>query len=436
MSFLKRLITQNIGLKLLSLLFAAALWFLVTNLDDPTITVTYSNIQVNIRNTSLITSQGMVYEVLDGTDVIPSVKITAPRSIADTFTRENVVATADMSNLSSLDTLTINVTTNKYANQIESITPSIDTVRLSIEESKTKTLALSAVPLGTLEEGYVIGQITTEQNVLRITGPESAIDRVETANVSVDVTGFTTDIDTDAEIDLYDADGERISLPSIRKNIDDVRVTISILKTRRVPIHVVVTGTPGEGYLLNGDMEVVPDTVLLAGKGTSLQNLEELTIADGTFDVTGLTGDLTTSVNIRSMLPIGVSLGDSDFSGQVSVKVGIVRAVARQMDIPATHITVEHVPEGMRAVIQTPDEDDDGIGDGVIHTSIQGLQDKVKALTVADITGVIDLNELTERLGVEKPQAGSYTLPVKWTLPQDIYQSESDKVIVYLEEEE
>ncbi|MBR5116419.1 MAG: YbbR-like domain-containing protein, partial [Lachnospiraceae bacterium] len=222
MSALKRILTQNIGLKLLALVLAAVVWFLVTNLNDPSATVRFSNIPVNIRNTNLITSQGKVYEVLDGTDVISSVSVTAPRSIVDTFTKDNIIATADMSNLSSLDTLSIVLTTNKYSNRIESITGSIDTVRLSIEDRKTKTLAITASTAGTLPEGYIIGTVSTEQNVLRIEGPESAIDSVVTASVNVDVTGFTTDIDTDAEIDLYDKDGNEVNDSGIRKNINDV----------------------------------------------------------------------------------------------------------------------------------------------------------------------------------------------------------------------
>ncbi|MCR5674262.1 MAG: hypothetical protein K6G16_00990 [Lachnospiraceae bacterium] len=436
MTALKRFFTNNIGLKLLSLLFTLILWFLVTNLDDPTVTVRFYNIPVTIRNTSLITGQGKVYEVLDGTDVISSVAIVAPRSVADTFTRDNVIATADMSNLSSLDTLTISVSTNKYFNQVESITPSIDTVRLSIEESKTRTLALSAKTTGTLEEDYVIGTISTEQNVLRISGPESVVDQVAVASVTVDVTGFTSDINTDAEIDLYDADGNEITDNSLMKNIDAVRVTVSILQTKRVPITVRLTGEPAEGYLLTGNVEVTPDSVLLAGKGANLQNLEELTLSDSNlFDVGGLTTDLATSVNIRSMLPSGVSLGDSDFSGQVSVKAEIAKAVTREIEVPVSQIHKVNVPDGIQATIQTPDTDGDGTGDGVIAVSVQGLSNQVNALNARDITGTVDIGALAERLGVEKPDKGAYTVAVDLALPQGIYESESTRVLVYLEKE-
>ena len=434
MNALKRILTQNVGLKLLALVLAAVAWFLVTNLDDPSVTVRFSNIPVNIRNTNLITSQGKVYEVLDGTDVISSVSVTAPRSIVDTFTKDNIVATADMSNLSSLDTLSIVLTTNKYVNRVESITGSIDTVRLSIEDRKTKTLALSASTAGTLPEGYIIGTISTEQNVLRIEGPESAINSVATASVNVDVTGFTTDIDTDAEIDLYDAEGNEINDTSIRKNINDVRVTVAILQTKRVPIRAQVTGTPADGYLLTGNVEVSPDTILLAGKESSLRNLDELVISDEMLNVTDLSSNLVLSLNARNYLPNGVSLGDSDFGGQVSIQVEIRATTVKEIDLPVSQITIENIPEGMKAQIQTMDLNDDGESDGLVKVAIRGLQDRISGIEARDISGIIDVAELAERLGVEKPTAGAYTVPVSLKLPTGVSEVQKLRVNMYIEE--
>ena len=110
---MKRL-TANWGLKLASLIFAMVVWFLVTNINDPITSVRYNNIPVTLKNTNLITDQGQVYTVLDNSDVISSVTIFAPRSIIDSLSQNNVVAYADIQDLSSLNTVSIVVNTNKY----------------------------------------------------------------------------------------------------------------------------------------------------------------------------------------------------------------------------------------------------------------------------------------------------------------------------------
>ena len=55
----KRL-TKNWGLKVISILFAIALWLVVVNVNDPTIKVTFANIPVTIENVDVITNQGCI----------------------------------------------------------------------------------------------------------------------------------------------------------------------------------------------------------------------------------------------------------------------------------------------------------------------------------------------------------------------------------------
>ena len=120
-------LTANWGLKLASLIFAAVLWFLVTNINNPIVTVRFGNVPVTIKNASLITDAGDVYEVVDNTDVISTVTILAPRSIADSFSKENIVAVADVNDLTSRNTVNIQLSVNKYSNEIDNISGSIDT---------------------------------------------------------------------------------------------------------------------------------------------------------------------------------------------------------------------------------------------------------------------------------------------------------------------
>ena len=63
--FTKKTITQNIGLKLMSLAVAVILWFIVVNLTDPVITQTYKNVPVRILNADIITDNAKTLEVVD-----------------------------------------------------------------------------------------------------------------------------------------------------------------------------------------------------------------------------------------------------------------------------------------------------------------------------------------------------------------------------------
>ena len=104
---MKKLLTRNLGLKLASLVLAFVLWFLVAQIYDPKDTVTFNNIQVRLINTDLLEQEGKVYEVLDNSNLV-RVTVTGPQSIVKSELRRNdIVAEADMSKLTDINTIAI-----------------------------------------------------------------------------------------------------------------------------------------------------------------------------------------------------------------------------------------------------------------------------------------------------------------------------------------
>nr|MCR5100513.1 hypothetical protein [Butyrivibrio sp.] len=261
---MKKLLTSNWGYKLASVIISAALWFLITNINDPVIPVRFNNITVNLKNASTVTDNGQVYQVLNNTDVIGTVTIYAPRSIADTFSNDNIIASADMDDMTLVGNeymVPITLTTNKYSNQVQSMTGSVEAVELNIENKASKTLRLTGTTTGTVEDGYVVSDVTVAQNQIRISGPESVVSTVTSAGVKVEVTGYTSNIGTNSEIILYDSDGNEVDDSLISKNIDTVGVNVTILATKYVGLDFTVSGVPATGYMTTGEIEYTPDTV-------------------------------------------------------------------------------------------------------------------------------------------------------------------------------
>ncbi len=433
MKFLKRL-SHNWGLKIASIVGATILWFLVTNINDPVIQVRFSNIAVTLKNTDVVTSAGDVYQVVDNTDVVPIVTITAPRSIAESFTRDNIIATADFNDLTSRNTVSISLSVNKYSNEIDNITGSVDTLKLDVEKKATATLPITASTSGTVSDDCIVGDVTTEQNMLRITGPESVVNSIDHASVDVDVTGFTSNISTIADIHLYDEDGDEISDSSLTLNIKSVRVNVEILQTKLVNITYVTTGTPADNYMLTGVIESTPSAVLLAGRSSTLSSINELEISGDSLDVTGLTSNLETTFDITSYLPTGVKLGDSDFNGIVSVVVYIEPEEVKEVEVPLRQFTLENVPEGYDAEIRAVN----GSEDDSITMTITGLSEDVSTTAISQISGTVDVSELVDA-DSEDSLSGTYQAEAKITLPGGVSLGEDVTVQVILrgtEEEE
>ncbi len=409
---MKKKLTDNLGLKIGSVLFAALLWLLVTNINNPATTRRVNNVRVSIINAEVLTSQGKMYEVLDGSDVLDYVAITGPKTVMNNISGGDLVAIADMNKLTADNTIPIELSTVQYNESLDSIRASSGVVKLKVEDRKSISIPLKAETSGTLQEGYIVGDVTTDQNLVRVSGPESIISMIETAEVSVGITGFTGDIGTNAEIKLYDANGEEVSKDKLTMNINTVGVNVEILGTKSIPLRFAYSGTPANGYRATGIVSSSPESVLLAGKGSVLRNLSVIEIPDTEVDITGATGDVTAMVDIRPYLSGSVEMADAGFDGNVSVTVKVEQEVTRSITISESNIVIENLPEQYEGVISTYEEE--------FPIQVRGLAEEVNALDASQIRGVVDIDRLLEMGVIEELGEGYYDVNLSFNLPDTV----------------
>lgn len=427
---MKNRLTNNIGLKLASIFFAVVLWLVVNSINNPTVSESYYNIPVKLLNTDLITDSNQVYEVLDNTDVISRVVVRAPRSVIEELKSDNIIATADVSELSSLDTISIRLATNVSARDITSITGSIDTVKLNIENRRSKALSLKATASGEVEAGYMVGDITTDQNLVRISGPQSVIDRIVKAAVDVDVTGMTSDIVTDAEIRFYDADDKIVNTGNITQNIKTVGMRIPIGQTATVPLNFAVSGEAAPGYRYTGEIEGNGTSVMITGRASAIKNVTSIDIPAEALDITDRTEDFVAEVDIRQYLPENVSLADASQAVRI-VTVHIEQEISRRLEIREERVRIINLPEGYDASISGLEER--------FTIEVVGLSRDVSVLQAGNINGTVDIEKWMQQRGIEQPEPGYYTLEVDFGLPEGVSLQRPVTVMLHiseLEEEE
>ena len=409
---MKKKLTDNLGLKIGSVLFAALLWLLVTNINNPATTRRVNNVRVTIINGEVLTSQGKIYEVLDDSDVLDYVAITGPKTVMNNIGGGDLVAIADMNKLTADNTIPIELSTVQYNESLDSIRASSGVVKLKVEDRKSISIPLRAETSGTLQEGYIVGDVTTDQNLVRVSGPESLISMIETAEVSVGIAGFTGDIGTNAEIKLYDANGTEVPKDKLTMNINTVGVNVEILGTKSVPLRFAASGTPANGYRATGVISSSPGTVLLAGKGSALRNLSVIEIPDTEVDITGATGNVTTTVDIRPYLSGSVELAEAGFDGNVAVTVNVEQEITRSITISESNIVIENLPEQYEGVISTYEEE--------FPIQVRGLAEEVNALDAEQIRGVVDINRLLESCVIEDLGEGYYDVNLAFNLPDTV----------------
>ena len=404
-------ITKNWVLKLVSFLLAILVWIVVTNINDPIQPLPISDVPVTIRHAELLTERGQVYEVLDNTDVIDRVTIYAPRSVIAVLDKSNVVAIADMEDLTSVDTIPIKLSTNKYNDSLESIRGNIDSVKLNIEDKQTRSIPIRANVVGEVQEGYMLGNVSTEQNLIRISGPESVVSQIARAQAEVNVSGFTSNINTDADIRLYDEDGKEIRSTILERSITKVRVTIEILETKTVPISYAAVGTPADGYRMTGEYESTRNNVVIAGRSATVQKIDVIEIPTGVLDVSGATDNVTTLVDLKEYLPDGIILAEEDFTGMINITAYIGPEVRRTLAASVQNMRVIGVPDDFTAEIIEPNS--------YFSIAFFGLAEDFEEINLSGLEVSVDVAAWLAREEIEELESGYYWIPASVNLPED-----------------
>lgn len=405
---------HNIGLKIMAVIFAILLWLVSVNINNPMGTQSYRNIQVELKNTNLLTDAGKTYEVLDDTDSL-TVTIRASRSVLEGISASDITATADFSELSFTNTVPIRLSvSNTQEREIQEIRGSIDMVKLEVENRIERQLVIDIVQSGSPADGYVVSRVsTTDGNALKISGPESLISQVEQAVVEADVNGLTESINITEPIKLLNADGEEITDNRIVKSISTTNLSVTILATKEVPISLSVTGEPAAGYVATGEISCAPETVTIAGRSNVLDGISEITIPEEELDLTGATEDVTRLIDIQNYLPEGVSLVNTsdEFNGKVAVTVNIEPLVDRTGELDQARILIQNVPEGYQVSL---------VAEEPVSIRLRGLQNNLNQVAIGELTGIIDVAAWMQNQGLTELEEGTVQMEVSVLLPDGV----------------
>lgn len=387
--------TRNLGLKLMALFFAALLWLVVVNIDDPVDTQIYRNIAVGIRNTEVVTNRGKTYQVVgDEQSVGVTVTVSARRSILAKISSDNIVATADMREMEFSALVPISVTVQGYEGRYQSASATPHNLEVKIEDTKGDTFPLAVTATGTPMDGYELGEMKTNPESIIVKGAESTVSSIAKAIARVDVSGINKDSTLDAELLLYDGEGNAIDQSLLNINLDEsgVKVDVQVLSTKDLQLNFAVSGTPAEGFVYTG-VSSEPASVKVAGTSEALAQTQSIDIPASELNIEGMTGKNEMVVDISKYLPENVKLVD-ETANNVVVTVYVEQNGKKTIELPVESIEVKNLSEKFKITYETMED---------IVFQFEGPQDFLETLNIKSAAS-IDLKSYTT--------AGTYEVPI------------------------
>lgn len=343
---MKEKLTRNIGLKILSVLLATVLWLVITNLDDPVRYKSFSDVPVKIKNEGIISTPNQSYVITEGETI--DFKVAARRSIIESLSYSDFEVTADFAYLSQVNSVGINITPKRFSDEIEIVDRGdVQNVTISIEKLSEAEFKINVVEKGKVSEGYYLGPESASPVMILVSGPKSRIEQIKQVVVEVDVEGASSSVRKLSEPIALDEEGKAIDPTRLSFSHNYIEVSFDLYRIKEIPLKVVTTGQPAEGYTMTG-VEYQPKTIEIAAKNSLLRTIDSLEVS---WDISDATSNIEEFIDLQKWLDEGVYLVGEDTSA--SVNITIEKLESKELSIWPNDIEFKNRSQSLNAVYLT-----------------------------------------------------------------------------------
>lgn len=288
---------NNWPVKLVSLIFAIALWFYVVLEKNPIITMNINDIEVKIKNEEYLKDRNI--KIVTPVDPVVNIKISGTRNNVNKVSRSEIVVTADVRGITE-DSATIKlnysvpeeVTLEKVSDEDMKFTfDEVKSIEREVEISKTGKLP---------SENLVELKMEIAPEKIKISGESKELEKIDRIEALLDLSVITDSRTINSKIEVYDKNGEKMDNLILSKT--EVSISVDVASSKRVPIKVITKNEP-EGFK-ESNIQLNKENVTILGEEKALKKVD--IIETEPVDLKDVTNNAT--LKTRLILPDGISL--------------------------------------------------------------------------------------------------------------------------------
>lgn len=369
----------------ISLVLSFALWLYVVTVVGPEYEETFRDIPVVFQGASALESRNLM--IVGGETPTVDLKLSGNRKDLNKLSSSNISVTLDLSKI-----LDPGKTAYRYdvsypgnvANDSVTIQSQSPTgITLEIVRSKEKKVPVHIVfDEAAVAEGYGFLPIEQELSEIQIHGPESVIDQITQARITLDINqdNNKTDISGEYVASLCDANGEQVDSKYVTvttEGAEAVDVLLPIRMKKVIPLTVqVIEG--GGATRENSPVSISPSTITVLGKEDALKDLNEWSL--GEIDLRQWTQDSQPLV-----LPIELPEGLTNKSGvnEATITVELPALEEKNFVINREQFKQLNLPSGTYPEVSAEQ----------ITITVRGTKNVIEAMTEEMLSATIDFTD-------------------------------------------
>lgn len=379
---MKESLTNNLGLKLLSIGAAFFVWLVVVNISNPVIPQT-KDIPVDVVNADLLAKKQLTYDIVEKSSVTIRYDIhtlDAYKIHATDF--RAYIDLADLYEPTGSVPIQIEVLKNKELlgrDYSSNITTKPEVLHVKTERLQQKPFVLKVKFDGKPEDGYEPGTTTLSADSVIVSGPESLVGQINSVGVEVKTSGANSDVTGTASPKFYDANENELSLGErVTVNIEEITYQTQILKVKSLTMDFEVDGQVADGYRFTGvtcDVKSVP----VVGMTSALASVNTLVVPGSMLNIEGASSDRTVEVDLTQLLPANTSLAGDVRKATVTLRVEPLET--KDITLKISDITLTGALTEYHYAME-PEQ---------ITVSVEGLAEDLDRLDAADLHATLDV---------------------------------------------
>lgn len=364
----------------LSVFVSVLLWLYVSVIEDPEGEGEVRNVQITFAGVDALAARNL--SVISNEP--PSLRLTfrGRRSDLNEIDNKNVSVVVDLSQITYAGTIRCPYTVvlpDNVKNSLFMIGNSSTYVNLFVDQIDTKFVDVRLVSNITAAEGFMVEQSVIDPREIRIKGPATVLSKIEYAEATLNRTDVDQSIDTTLNYLFKDAEGNIVDSTNITPDTPSVRVSVPILKTKKITLDVDIRDGGGITLLDNVNYKITPDSIVISGDAATLDTVNVLKLAQ--IDLSKVKAD-NSSLPFKIVLPNGCE----NLSGvdSATVEIEIVGAKRREVRVSNIETINENLPEGYMISLITKE----------LPVTLRGPEGIVGFVNPINVRVVVDLADL------------------------------------------
>ncbi len=381
--------------KIVCLLSAFVIWFYVMQVDSPEHVETFRSVDVTLVNMSVLEDVSGL-SIYSGYGSTIDVTVIGKKSEINKLTAEDLTVTADVSEITEGGLHSVPIHVDLPAGlSLDSV--SQNSIEVYADEKSSKVVEIQVRLVEFMTE-YEVGKTKPRYETVVVTGPKSALDQIDHAEVVLSLGNVTKSIVASGPLSLVDQNGAKIDNPYLRLSRSEVTVDVPVYMKKTLPLTVKYK----HGYYndTNVRVTVTPQEIELRGDPAVLSKMTEFVIAE--LDETKIARD-----------------------GILTIKPTFEEGFEPETSLETVVIDIKHIGTNTKTLYVT---DIDVVTDDGYHgeplterilVTVRGTPTELAELKPSDLSAVVDMRGFTTQS--ETNIVGTPTIRIDSATAKNVY---------------